>query len=355
MMFDGEYVLPLRWKDDAELDELTDYLTRLSSWIPVTVVDGSPDDVFAAHARAWGDRIRLVRPHPWPGVNGKVAGVVTGVRAARSERVVLADDDVRYDRAALRRVLDLLDGADLVRPQNVFRPTPWHARWDTGRTLLNRSIAADYPGTFGVRRSTFLTMGGYRGDVLFENLEMLRTIRAAGGHEYRAQDLFVVRRPPTARHFWSQRPRQAYDDLAQPWRLIAALAVWPFLLDCLTDGRFRRLAAAAATIVGIAEVGRRRAGGRTAFAWTAGLWAPVWVLERGACSWLAVGARFLSGGVAYGDVRLRTAASSNRRLRRDVPRRPALTRVDTSTARREPECLSRSADALRQASGSSSP
>ena len=166
-LIDGEYVLPLRWNDDAELADLTGYLRRLSTWIPVTVVDGSPGALFGRHALAWRGLVRHIRPEPWPGANGKVAGVVTGVRAARSERIVIADDDVRYDRAGLDEVLRLLGGADVVRPQNVFRPTPWHARWDTGRSLLNRALAADYPGTFGFRRSTFLAMSGFRCDVLF--------------------------------------------------------------------------------------------------------------------------------------------------------------------------------------------
>lgn len=243
--------------------------------------------------------------------------MVTGVRAARSERIVLADDDVRYDRAALERVLGLLDDADVVRPQNVFVPAPWHARWDTGRSLLNRALAADYPGTFGIRRSTFLAMGGYRGDVLFENLEMVRTIRAHGGREHVADDVFVVRRPPTAAHFWSQRPRQAYDDLAQPWRLAAALAVWPVVLHSAARRR-RRLAVLAVLVVALAERGRRRAGGRTVFPGTAALWAPLWLLERGVFGWLAVWARLVRGGVTYGDTRLRTAASSPYALRREA-------------------------------------
>ena len=308
-MLDGEYVLPLRWSDDADLAELTGYLRALSADIPVTVVDGSPPELFARHAAAWAGLVRHLRPQPWPGPNGKVAGVVTGVRAARSDRIVLADDDVRYDTRALARVLELLDRADVVRPQNVFRPAPWHARWDTGRTLLNRAFAADYPGTFGLRRGPFLAMGGYRGDVLFENLEMVRTLRAHGGREHRANDVFVVRRPPTAKHFWSQRPRQAYDDLAQPWRLVSALAVWPVVLEGIARRRTRRLAALTAGVVLTAEVGRRRAGGRTAFGATASLWAPVWLLERGLFSWLALDARFRRGGVAYGGSRLRTAAS----------------------------------------------
>jgi hypothetical protein len=76
-------------------------------------------------------------------------------------RELIADDDVRYDAAGLDRMRALLDGADLVRPQNYFHPLPWHARWDTARTLLNRSLGGDYPGTFGVRLSTFRRMGGY--------------------------------------------------------------------------------------------------------------------------------------------------------------------------------------------------
>ena len=329
MLLDGEYVLPLRWDDDEELAELTAYLRQLCGWIPVTVVDGSPPEPFAAHAQAWDRLVRHLPPEPRPGANGKVAGVVTGVRAARSERVVVADDDVRYDRRALERVLTLLDEADVVRPQNVFSPMPWHARWDTGRTLLNRAVAADYPGTFGLRRSTFLAMGGYDGDVLFENLEMVRTVRAAGGTERRANDVFVVRRPPTAAHFRSQRVRQAYDDLAQPWRLAGDLAVWPLVLSALVRRRLRRLALAAAGVMALAEVGRRRDRGRTAFPMTAALWAPVWVLERGLCAWIALGSRILRGGVSYGGGRLRTAAHSRWQLRRRLQTTRPLKRLHT--------------------------
>ncbi|WP_100500761.1 glycosyltransferase [Geodermatophilus chilensis] len=327
---DGEYVLPLRWDDDAELADLTAYLEQLCRWIRVTVVDGSPPELFAAHAQAWTGLVHHLRPEPWPGANGKVAGVVTGVRAARSERVVIADDDVRYDRPALERVLGLLHRADVVRPQNVFSPMPWHAHWDTGRTLLNRALWADYPGTFGLRRSTFLAMGGYDGDVLFENLEMLRTVRAAGGTEVRADDVFVVRRPPSATHFWSQRVRQAYDDLAQPWRLAGDLAVWPFLLHALARRRLRRPTLAVLAVVATAEVGRRRGSGRTAFPPTAALWAPVWVLERGTCAWLALSARVLHGGASYGGGRLRVAAHSPRHLRRH-PRAPLSDDVPTGS------------------------
>ena len=36
---------------------------------------------------------------------GKVGGVLTGLRLASHARVIVADDDVRYDEATLRRWL----------------------------------------------------------------------------------------------------------------------------------------------------------------------------------------------------------------------------------------------------------
>jgi hypothetical protein len=316
-MLDLDYVLPLRWTDDAGFEDLTAYLNWLSTHVDVIVVDGSPVPLYARHARAWQALVRHLPPAAdLRFANGKVNGVLTGVRHCTRERIILADDDVRYDLAGLAAIARHLDGADLVRPQNVFAPTPWHARWDTARSLLNRCMAADYPGTFGVRRSTLLATGGYDGDVLFENLELIRTVRAFGGREVRPLDLYVRRAPPTARHFWSQRVRQAYDDLAQPARLITALSVVPAAALALARRRGDLVAAGAAATVAAAEIGRRRAGGREVFPRDAPLYAPLWMIERGICSWLATATRVWRGGVRYGGGRIAVAAHSRRELRR---------------------------------------
>jgi hypothetical protein len=332
-----EYVLPLKWDADDELADLTGYLYRLAEWMDVTVVDGSRRELFDHHHRLWHPRIRHVAPDRWPGSNGKVAGVVTGVRAARHPRVVIADDDVRWEVDAVRRGAQLLDRADLVRPQNYFSVLPWHARWDTSRTLVNRAFGSDYPGTYVLRRDTFLRMGGYDGDAMFENLEMARTIRAAGGHELRVDDLFVARRPPSAGHFLRQRVRQAYDSLAQPARLLAEVAMLPGLVAlgraarrrCGWQGLAGALSGVAAVAVCAAEVGRRRDGGAVAFSSTASLWTPVWLLERAICVWIALGCR-LRGGVRYGDRRVLLAAHRLSTLRRQAAVVTPLERTDGS-------------------------
>ncbi|MDG4805714.1 glycosyltransferase [Micromonospora sp. WMMD1120] len=301
------YVLPLRWHTDTGLAELTDYLRWLAARVDVVVVDGSPPDLFARHGEAWRGLVRHRPPDPdRQGLNGKVVGVHTGIDAARHEQVVIADDDVRYDEAGLHAVHRLLDRVDLVRPQNYFYPLPWHAWWDTGRTLLNRALGDDYPGTLAIRRSTFLAMGGYDADVLFENLELIRTVRAYGGVEAAPAWLYVRRLPPDAAHFRGQRVRQAYDDLAQPVRLLTALAVLPTM--AVASRRPRLLLGLTLTVVALAETGRRRAAGNAVFPASTALAAPLWLLERGVCSWLAVAQRVLLGGVRYHHTRIRQPA-----------------------------------------------
>jgi Glycosyl transferase family 2 len=311
---DLSYVVPVRWRDGAQREELAGYLARIAPLVAeVIVVDGSDPEVFVANAAAWGALVRHVPPgegEEW--LMGKVAGVRTGVELASCEHLVIADDDVRYEPETLRRTAELLDRYDLVCPQNYFSRLPWHARWDTARTLLNRSFGRDYPGTLAVRRSRMLAMGMYDGDVLFENLELMRTVRAHGGTVASPLDLYVARVPPSAAHFWGQRTRQAYDDFALPLRMVLWLGVLPLLLF----GTRKSRAALALAPVAAAELGRRRGGGARVFPATSSLLAPVWVFERGVCAWLALLQRVRFGGVRYGDSVIPVAAHSERQLRR---------------------------------------
>jgi hypothetical protein len=312
------YLVPVRWADGCGREEMTSYLRGLAPRLAETIVcDGSPPPVFRDNHAAWADHVTVhLPPDPErPCLNGKVAGVMTAAARATQEALVIADDDVRYEPAELARMLELLASHDLVRPQNYFDPLPWHARWDTARTLLNRSLGRDFPGTLGVRRSRLLGQGGYDGDVLFENLELIRTVEAGGGEVASPLDLYVRRLPPSAAHFRGQRVRQAYDDFALPPRMALWLAIPPLLAAAAARRRAALPLALALGSVALAERGRRRAGGRRVFPASASLMAPLWVLERAACSWLAVHQRLRRGGVRYAGSRIGRAATSERSLR----------------------------------------
>jgi hypothetical protein len=317
--------------------EFIEYLRELATSgavAEVLVVDGSASDVFEDLAARAGPQVRhLPVDADLRGLaNGKVAGVLTGLRHAVCDRVVLADEDVRYDTTALVALNRALERADIVRPQNYFDPLPWHACLDTARTLINRVTGGDWPGTLGLRRAALARTGGYDGNVLFENLELVRTVRAAGGVERRPLNLFVRRLPPSTAHFWSQRVRQAYDEFARPTRLLFWLTVVPGLggLTLLRGGWV--VVAAASAAMATAELGRRVGDGASVFPVRASLAAPLWVLERGICAWLAVGARVWLGGVSYSGRRLSRAATPFRTLvrRYGAPRHHAPNAVERS-------------------------
>jgi hypothetical protein len=311
------YLLPIRSRPgDGNVEALTGYLRWLSERADLVIVDGSDPAIFDDHHRAWA----TFSTHRPPDsdlrcANGKVHGLLTGLRLARHERVVIADEDIRYDEGGLRAMAEGLARAELVRPQNYFDPLPWHARWDTARILLNRAFGGDYPGTLGVRRSFLRSIGGYDGDVLFENLELMRTVEAAGGRILYAPTLFVRREPPTVRRFLEQRPRQAYDDWAQPMRFAAFLLLGP-AVAALAWRRPRALVLAGGGAILAAGAGRLRAGGAAVFDRASPLLAPLWVCERAFLAWQALGRRLLGGGCPYAGSVIGRAANPPRLLRR---------------------------------------
>lgn len=312
------YVLPLRWSDHDGAGELESYVSWLAERVAeVIVVDGSPSYVFEMlDERIAGAAIHVPPDRDLDYAMGKVNGVESGLRRASHEAVIVADDDIRYDDAVLCAMAAQLEDADVVRPHNYFDPMPWHALWDTGRTLINRAIGGDFPGTLGVRRSLFHRMGGYDGNVMFENLELMRTAEAAGGRVATRLDLLVRRQPPSTAHFLSQRVRQAYDDFALPFRMGVFLSILPALVALAARRRFGLVLASLVTPAAIAELGRRRGGASAVYPPAGSLLAPAWVLERALCAWLAVGQRAFRGGVRYGDGTIRRSATPKRELER---------------------------------------
>jgi hypothetical protein len=92
------------------------------------------------------------------------------------------------------------------------------------------------------------------------------------------------------------------------------LAVLPLFYSLYRAGGWGAVGAACALPIICAEIGRRRAGGSRVFPFVASLLAPVWVLERAVCAWLAVVARVVLGGVPYRGRIMRHAATPMKAL-----------------------------------------
>lgn len=304
------YLLPIRRvrASEQETTELAEYFARLASaGCEVLVVDGSPPAVFDAHARAWGAVCRHVPVDArYRYLNGKVNGIHTGVDAARCERIIVADDDIRYTAEDVARTCRLLDGHDMVRPQNYLSPLPWWARMEAARMLVNRGTlrAGDYPGTCAFRRSTMRRLGHYDGDVLFDNEEIVRHFAAAGARIAYARDFFILKRPPALAKWREQRPRQAYEDFGMHAKTALFTALLP-LGAIIARRRGRRAAAgyaALAAVVAVALARRGRADGAARVVPASiPLWAPLWVLERCLSTYWAMYWRLRRGGYPFGD------------------------------------------------------
>jgi len=71
------------------------------------------------------------------------------------------------------------------------------------------------------------------------------------------------------------------------------------------------IGAGAVGAIAIAELGRRRARGTEVFPAAASAFAPLWLLERALCSWLALGSRVeVTGRQPFGDLALSLAIAS---------------------------------------------
>jgi hypothetical protein len=329
-MYHCTYLLPIRRAlfnaDTAE--ELRCYLNSVRrDGIEIIVVDGSPADVFAAHARLWAIASRhLPVDRQYGFLNDKVNGIYTGLHRARSDKIVLADDDIRYRPDQVVEIAGMLDRFDVVRPQNFFRfrrdsaysdataepdnssvRQPLWAKTEAARMLINRATlrTGDYPGTCAFRRQMMLRSGSYDGDVLFDNEELIRHLARAGAQICYANNLFVEKRPPIFRKWIEQRPRQAYEDFGLRLKtiLFAALPIAAIASAGLlgATGFLATGLAVAAASVFLAFCGRARGRAAQFFPLHICFFAPLWIFERSLSTYWAFYWRLRKGGYPFGD------------------------------------------------------
>jgi hypothetical protein len=305
------YLLPIRRHafSAAEASEFDNYFQLLrQAECEVVVVDGSDRETFDAHHRVWAGTCRHKTVDSRFGyLNGKVNAIHTGVEAASHEKIILADDDVHYEPDEIASICERLEKFDVVRPQNFIEPLPWWARSEAARMLINRATlrAGDYPGTCAFRRAVMLRDGDYDGDVLFDNEEMIRHFARRGFTIDYNINLLVRKNPPRFRKWLEQRPRQAYEDFALRWKTFFFASIFPVVGFLTLIGNSRTMMAfAAALMVGsmlLAFAGRRRGRAAQVFPYSTCCFAPLWILERAASTYVAFGWRLFRGGYPFGD------------------------------------------------------
>lgn len=338
------YILPIRRSkfSKTEAHEFADYFKTLTAaGCEVLVIDGSPPQVFAEHDKIWSKFCRHERVDPrFQFLNDKVNGIHTGVRLARNEKIVLADDDIRYTPINLGQMCALLEEFEVVRPQNylydphlsplprgketadtrgVGSPLPqgeeaaerqvkaivWWGMLESARMLINRATlrTADYPGTCGFRRQTFLDAGEYDGDVLFDNEELIRHLVRHRARIVYTNNFFVAKRSPTFRKWLEQRPRQAYEDFGLRFKtaLFASLLPIAITLAFLNLEWLSIFAVFALSLsILLALSGWLRGDARKYFPFHACLFAPLWVLERSVSTYWAFYWLITRGGYPFG-------------------------------------------------------
>jgi glycosyltransferase involved in cell wall biosynthesis len=305
------YLLPLRRTQfcEEEAADLREYFKLLASLkCEVIVIDGSGSLVFNAYDAAWSGVCRHLTVDPRFGyLNGKVNGVHTGLQHASGDKIILADDDIRYTPTSVTALLKLLDRFEVIRPQNFLRPLPWWAKMESARMLINRATLriADYPGTCCFRRDAMVRAGHYDGDVLFDNEEIIRHFAQSGASIHYATNFFVLKRPPRFRKWLEQRPRQAYEDFGLRAKTSFFLALLPLGLLLATllgwRGIVPYVVALAIGSVSLAFMGRIRGRAARYFPLSSCFFAPLWVVERALSSYWAVYYHLVHGGYPFGE------------------------------------------------------
>ncbi|MEA2164930.1 MAG: hypothetical protein QOK37_3057 [Thermoanaerobaculia bacterium] len=279
IVIDGDRELP------GEHRELTSYLSDIGvAGCDVVVVDGSPEETFDENGKSlrWVGRHVAARP-----CHRSFSGAIDPIRAAidfsNCDKVIVADQNVRYDDQAIGQICALLDHHEVVEPQDYFAPLPWWSGIEAGRMLVHRGVdpLPDHGVTFGMRK---WSVRGLRTiDAACTNGDdPVRRLASQGADVFSACDVFVRRLPPILGEWFRDRPRQADDDFALPvksaffFALLPTMALLSILGGARLAGGYAGAVACAAMVLAI----RGRMGASPFFPLRACLSAPLWIVER---------------------------------------------------------------------------
>jgi hypothetical protein len=269
-----------------DLRDLASYLSTISvAGCEAIVVDGSPTPIFESNRAVlrWVSRHLAARPRH-RNFTGGIDAVRTAVDVSSCDKIIVADENVRYQPDAIERVCNLLDQHEVVEPQDYFEPLPWWSGIEAGRMLVHRGVEPlpDHGATFGIRKSSIRGLRGVDIIAWSNGEDAVRRLASQGAEVFSACDVFVRRLPPPLDHWLLDRPRQAAGDFAMPVKTAFFFALLPIAIVLATFGGIR-LAGGYAGAIAFASMVlavRGRGGATTFFPLRACLCAPLWVFER---------------------------------------------------------------------------
>ena len=257
-----------------DLRPFAEYLSTLGvAGCEVVVLDAS--DAVDEHRRI----LRWVARHV--SVHEPIDVVRTAAHVASCEKIIIADEHVRYNVADLTELCAMLDAHEVVEAQDYLEPMPWWGGIDAGRMLVHRGIDPhpDRGATFGFRRSV---VRGLRGFDATGSTDPVRLFALHGAEVVGATELFVRRCPRQLGEWLRERPREAGLDFDIPAKAAFFFALIPMavLLTLMGGGRIAIGYTAAVAFASIVVAVRGRIGAGAFFPLRACLYAPLWVLER---------------------------------------------------------------------------
>src|SRR3954451_13537156 len=157
----------------GDLRDLGSYLSTLAvAGCEVIVIDDSPAPAFENNRRVlrWVSRHIAARPRH-RNFSGTIDVVRTAIDVSTCDKIIVAEENVRYDGEAVDQICELLDLHEVVEPQDYFDPLPWWIGIEAGRMLVHRGVEPlpDHGATFGMRKSSIRGLRGV--DVAWSNGE----------------------------------------------------------------------------------------------------------------------------------------------------------------------------------------
>ncbi|HVX30360.1 MAG TPA: hypothetical protein VHA53_07765, partial [Nitrolancea sp.] len=117
----------------GDLEPLASYLSNLGViGCEVIVVDGSPREVFDENRRVLRWVSRHVAPRPQHRHAPGIDPIAAAIDFASHEKVIVADEAVRYTACDVDQLCDLLELHEVVVPQDYLDPLPWWGGIEAG-------------------------------------------------------------------------------------------------------------------------------------------------------------------------------------------------------------------------------